>query len=117
MKQLAYIKNELLGKRGRTIAIREHASDAETDTSMTKRFIYLVKRVDICPEKAPAPEIRLLKKIDTGHQREDFLFKVKGVIYVKKHRFIYELQYCHSLSIKMLWKTHVLSSDNPVTLA
>jgi len=117
MKQVAYIKNELLGKKGRTIAIRENVSDAETDTSLIKRFIYLIKRVDSCPEKAPAPEIRILKKIDTERQREGFLFKVKGVVFVKKHRFIYELKYCHSLNIKMLWKTHVLSSDNPVTLA
>ncbi|MBF0331968.1 MAG: hypothetical protein HQL17_08560 [Candidatus Omnitrophica bacterium] len=116
MKQVTYFKNELTGKRGRTISIREHSSDVETDTSLTKRFIYLVKCVDTCPEKASAPEIRILKRIDTEQQRERFLFKVKGVVYIKKNRFIYELRYCHSLNIKMFWKTHVLSSDNPVTL-
>ena len=117
MKHVSYAKHELSDKRGRTVAVREVTSDAETDTSLTKRFVYLVRRVDICPEKAPTPQIRLVKHIDTEHQKERFLLKVKGVVYMKKARFIYELRYCHSLNIRMLWKTHVLSSDNPVTSA
>ncbi|MFH0753642.1 MAG: hypothetical protein V2A70_03650 [Candidatus Omnitrophota bacterium] len=114
MKQVSYAKHELSDQRGRTIAVREADSDAETDTSLTKRFVYLVKRVDICPEQAPTPQIKVLKKVDTEHQKERFLLKVKGIVYIKKARFIYELRYCHSLDIRMLWKTHVLSSDNPV---
>ena len=117
MRQVEYIKNELSRHRGRFVSVRERINDEETDTSVVKNFVYLVTRVGACPDKLPAPEIRLMKKIDTQANREGFVFKVKGVIYIKKEDSVFQIKYSHGLNIKIFWKTHVLSSDNPAAIA
>jgi hypothetical protein len=114
MKQVAYRKNDLAHNRGRAISIRENVADKESDTRIVKNFVYLVTRVDSVPAQTPSPEIRILKKIDTERHREGFVFKVKGVIYIKKNRFIFQIRYGHSLNIQILWKTHVLAPGKPV---
>lgn len=114
MKSVAYKKHDLSRDRGRCISVRENAGDKDSDTLIVKNFVYLVTRVDVVPEQLPEPEIRILKKIDTEHHSEGFLFKVKGVIYIKKNRFIYQIRYGHTLNVRILWKTHVLAPDKPV---
>lgn len=114
MKRLSYKKNNLSRSRGRTISIREHTTDKESDTLVVKNFVYLVTRVDAVPQELPQPEIRILKKVDTESRREGFVFRVKGVIYIKKNRFIFQIRYAHGLNIRILWKTHVLAPDKPV---
>ena len=114
MKRVSYKKNDLSRNRGRSISIRENIADKESDTRVVKNFVYLVTRVDAVPEVLPEPQIRILKKIDTERQTEGFVFKVKGVIYIKKNRFIFQIRYGHSLNIQILWKTHVLAPDKPV---
>ncbi len=114
MKRVCYKKSDLSRNRGRAVSIRENIMDKESDTRVVKNFVYLVTRADAVPEDLPQPEIRILKKIDTERHREGFMFRVKGVIYVKKNRFIFQIRYAHSLNIQILWKTHVLASDNPV---
>ncbi len=117
MKQVAYIKQELSRNRGRLISVRENMSDSDSETMTRKNFVYLVTRVDAVPEQVPVPQIKIVKKVETGQRFEAFLFKVKGVIYIKKNRFIFQVRYCHTLGIKVFWRTHVLSSDKPAALA
>ena len=114
MKHVAYKKNDLAHNRGRAISVRENIADKESDTRVVKNFIYLVRRVDAVPEQMPSPQIRILKKIDTERRSEGFVFKVKGVIYIKKNRFIFQIRYAHSLNVQIVWKTHVLAPDKPV---
>jgi len=114
MKSVTYQKSDLSRNRGRAISIRENVADKDSHTRVVKNFVYLVTRVDAVPEQIPQPEIRVLKKIDTERRREGFVFKVKGVIYIKKNRFIFQIAYGHSLNVQILWKTHVLAPDKPV---
>lgn len=114
MREVAYKKNDLSDSRGRVISIRENVADKDSVTRVVKNFIYLVTRADCVPEEIPQPEIRILKKIDTERHREGFVFKVKGVIYIKKNRFIFQIRYAHSLNVQILWKTHVLVPGKPV---
>jgi len=114
MKYVAYKKNDLSRNRGRAISIRENIADKDSDTRVVKNFVYLVTRADAVPSDLPSPQIRILKKIDTECHTEGFVFRVKGVIYIKKNRFIFQIRYSHSLNIQILWKTHVLAPDKPV---
>jgi hypothetical protein len=114
MKTVTYKKNDLSRNRGRAISICENVADKDSDTRVVKSFVYLVTRADAVPEVLPQPQIRVLKKIDTERQREGFMFKVKGVIYIKKNRFIFQIAYAHSLNVQIVWKTHVLAPDKPV---
>ena len=113
MKRVAYKKNDLSRNRGRAISIRENIADKDSETRVVKNFVYLVTRADAVPDKIPQPQIRILKKIDTERRTEGFVFKVKGVIYIKKNRFIFQICYSHSLNVQILWKTHVLAPGKP----
>lgn len=117
MKNVVYVKKELTGRTGRFVSIRELQRDKECETRIMKNFVYLVHRADILPDELPKPRINITKRIDTESQTEGFRFKVKGTVYMKQNRFIYRVDYCHSLFIRMVWKTHVLSSKGPVALA
>ncbi|MBF0123359.1 MAG: hypothetical protein HQL21_08165 [Candidatus Omnitrophica bacterium] len=117
MKDVVYLKKELGHRAGRYVSIREFQSDKECESRITKNFVYLVHNADTIPQNLPKPRIDITKRIDTESQTEGFRFKVKGVVYMKQNRFIYRVDYCHSLFIRMVWKTHVLSSKGPVALA
>ncbi|NTV29183.1 MAG: hypothetical protein HGA80_03775 [Candidatus Omnitrophica bacterium] len=115
MKNVIYVKRDLV-ERGRVISIREQHADKDSSTRVMKNFVYLISREDAIPEEMDTPEVRVVKKITAEDKSEVFVFKVKGHIYVKEKRFIYKVQYCHSLCVHMIWKTHVLSTK-PVALA
>ena len=117
MRQVAYKKHDLALNRGRVISVRENIAENDSDTSVVKNFVYLVTAADAVPKEIPQPEIRIIKRIDNQRHSERFIFRVKGVVFIKKNRFVYQIRYAHSLNIQILWKTHVLSMDNPVALA
>lgn len=116
MKNVMYRKKDLVSRVGRAISLREAASDKESDTLVNKTFVYLVSRVDQIPQDIPAPQVFITKKIESEARREVFLFRVKGVVYMREHRFIYRVEYSHGLTVHLQWKTHVLSSK-PAALA
>jgi hypothetical protein len=116
MKTVTYRKRDLARFKGRFVAIREVHPDADCDTNIAKNFIYLLSRVDQLPDKPPTPTINVIKRIDTAANTETFRLKVKGEIFISRGRFIYRVEYCHSLKVRLLWKIHVLSSK-PAALA
>jgi hypothetical protein len=115
MKNITYKKREFID-RGRAVSIRENSSDKECATRVMKNFVYLVSMADSIPEDIGAPQIRIIKKVVNEPKIETFLFRIKGEIFVKEKRFIYRVQYCHSLYVHLFWKNHVLSSK-PAALA
>ena len=117
MKDVVYLKKELTNRVGRYVSIRELQHDKECESRITKNFVYLVKSADAIPQDLPKPRVDMTKRIDTELQTEGFRFKVKGTVYMKHNRFIYRVDYCHSLFIRMMWKTHILSAKGPVALA
>ncbi len=116
MKNVIYTKKELGSHRGRVLSVREKAVEKDCDTAIRKGFVYLVSSVDAVPAEIPAPDIRVIKSIDQVVGIEKFMFSVKGTVYFKKNRVPFRVDYMHSLRIKAVWKTHVLSSD-PAALA
>ena len=115
MKNIIYKKRDFIHP-GRVVSIREQSADKECTSRVMKNFVYLISPADMIPENIGAPEIRIVKKMQTAPRIETFLFRIKGEIYVKEKRFIYRVQYCHSLNVHMFWKSHVLSSK-PAALA
>jgi len=115
MKNVMYIKRELVD-RGRVVSVREQHDEKDSVTRVMKNFVYLVSFADAIPKDLDTPEIHVTKKISAEDKTETFVFKVKGAIYVKENRFIYCVQYCHSLCVHLYWKTHVLSTK-PAALA
>ncbi len=110
MKHITYSKKQLIANRGRVVTIRETVEDPDCDTHIRKSFVYLVSCVGAIPKRLPSPDIRLFKNVDGSSQSEIFSLRVKGVVYYKQGRDIVKVDYLHTLKVKMLWKTHVLSS-------
>ncbi|MBF0618613.1 MAG: hypothetical protein HQL19_00415 [Candidatus Omnitrophica bacterium] len=117
MKNVTYKKRSLPENRGRVVSVREALSDQECDSRSMKNYVYILSRADAVPKDIPVPEIHVTKRIMNEGQDEAFFLKVKGIIYTTKGRFIYKVDYCHSLTVQMHWKTHVLSSKDPAALA
>lgn len=108
MKNVSYNKRDIAG-RGRVISIREIYQDGECRTRVMKNFLYLASRADRVPDQSPAPVIRICKRIDTIARTESFIFKIRGKMYIKEKRFIYCIDYCHSLMVRLYWKDKVLT--------
>ncbi|MEI8012550.1 MAG: hypothetical protein WCI27_08775, partial [Candidatus Omnitrophota bacterium] len=104
MKDVMYRKRDLARNRGRVVSVIENVTQHDNNTRVVKNFIYMVTRVDAVPKNPPSPKIRMMKGVDTLSRQERFVFKVKGVVYIKEKRFIFELKYCHSLNVDMQWK-------------
>lgn len=117
MKNVVYMKRDLSANKGRAVSIREILNDKDCDSRIIKNYVYLVRRVDSVPEEIPKAQINVVKNIDTDAQEEMFRLRVKGMVFIKQNRFVYRIDYCHSLLIRMVWKTHVLSSQDPAALA
>lgn len=115
MKHVTYNKRDIAGK-GRIVSIRELQEDKESVTRVVKNFVYFISRADSFPDKEAAPQIRLTKKIATGTHSEVFIFKVKGIMHVKERRLVFAVQYCHSLMVKLFWKSPAVASK-PAALA
>ncbi len=115
MKNITYKKRELID-RGRVVSIRENSADKECNTRVMKNFVYLISMADQVPDEVEAPQIRIVKRLQFEPKIETFLFRIKGEIFIREKRFIYRVQYCHSLYVRMFWKNHVLSSK-PAALA
>lgn len=112
MKHIRYFKREMAKRRGRIVSVRENHEDQQCISRTMKNYVYLVTRVDALPSEAPDPEISVIKNIDTRFQKEFFYFRVKGVVFMRRKRFIYRVEYIHSLTVKMITKTHVLSESD-----
>jgi hypothetical protein len=112
MKNLIYSKKDLVQRCGRAVSVREVAADRECDTQTRKSFVYLVHRVDAVPQQVPAPNVRVIKAVDTRELKEFFFLRIKGTVYFKQGRFIHRVDYLHSLQVRMLWKDPVLSTDS-----
>ncbi|MBF0569378.1 MAG: hypothetical protein HQL18_01195 [Candidatus Omnitrophica bacterium] len=117
MKNVTYLKRDLTGNKGRAVSVRESLASKECDSRVVKNYIYLVNSMDMIPDETPSAQIYVTKRINTETQQENFRFKVKGAIYIKKNRFIYRVDYAHSLLIRIIHKTHVLSTQGPAALA
>jgi hypothetical protein len=115
MKHVTYSKRDIAGK-GRVVSIRESQEDKESVTRVVKNFVYFINRADCFPEQEAAPQIRLTKKIATDEHSEVFIFKVKGIMHVKERRLVFAVQYCHSLVVKLFWKSPAVASK-PAALA
>lgn len=114
MKDVVYRKRDLFKNRGRIVSVIENVAQHDSSTRVVKNFVYMVSRVDAVPKTLPTPKIRMLKGVDTQAREERFVFKVKGSVYIKEKRFIFELRYCHSLNVLMQWKTALVPAEKSV---
>ncbi len=116
MRDILYKKKESLKHRRKMVSIIEHAEDDQCRTSVHKSFVYLVNRADCIEKGIEKPEIFIRKVFDTKLQEERFSFRVKGCFYMTRDRFIYRVDFCHTLRIDIVWKNKVFSPKKSVTL-
>jgi hypothetical protein len=116
MRDILHKTKEVLQGRGKTVIIREHAEDKECVSDVRKTFIYIAQEVDI-QEDTPTPQVHIAKSYDSLTRDEKFCFHVKGIFYVNRNRRLVKVGYCHTLRIRLHWKSKVSSPKKSVTMA
>lgn len=116
MKDILYKKRESLKHRRKMISIIEHTEDEKCRSAVHKSFVYIVTRADSVENTVAKPEIYIRKAFDTKLQEEKFSFRVKGCFYMARDRFIFKVDFCHTLRIDIVWKHKVFSPKKSVTL-
>ncbi len=116
MKDILHKTKEILKGRGKTILLREHMEDKECVSDVRKTFIYLAQEADIQGEPG-TPQVHVQKFFDSVTQDENFSFRVKGFFYVNRNRRLVKVDYCHTLKIRLHWKSRVSSPKKSVTMA
>lgn len=116
MKDILYKKKESLRNRRKMISIIEHSEDEQCRTAVHKSFVYIVTRADCLENNVERPEIFIRKAFDNKLLEEKFSFRVKGCFYMTKDRFIFKVEFCHTLRIDIVWKDKVFSPKKSVTL-
>ena len=101
----------------KAICLCERAEDTECITYVKKNFIYVLtpKNQDIQTD-LPEPDIVIKKAYNSKTKEEKFYFRVKGFFYITKELSVLKVHFCHSLQIKICWKSKIFS-PKPVSLS
>ncbi len=110
MKTIEYKKRHSLKHHRKIISINENNEDKDCKTHVHKSFVYVVREVGLSSEVIPEPNIFIRKRFDSKTQREDFSFKVKGALLLKRARNTFKVDFCHALRIQIAWKNKILNS-------
>ncbi len=116
MRDILYKKKESLRHRRKMISIIEHSEDEQCRSAVHKSFVYIVTRADTIEKGIEKPEIFVRKNFNTKLQEERFAFRVKGCFYMSKDRFIFRVDFCHTLRVDIVWKNKAFSPKKSVTL-
>ncbi len=116
MREILYKKKHSLKSRRKMITLTERNEDNECKTYVRKHFVYIVSRVELTNENLERPDVIIKKSYNTKTKTEDFSFRVKGNFYMTQERRIFQVSFCHSLRINIIWKLPDLSPKKSVTL-
>ncbi len=109
MKEVLYRNATSLPKGRKAIFISEKCEDKECRTYVRKSFVYLVSpEMRVC-QPANAPDIHIRKAYNSKTKEEKFTFRIKGYFYITKDFSVLKVRFCHSLKIKILWKSKLFS--------
>lgn len=115
MRDILHKVKEMVGGRGKTIVMAEHAEDKQCITDVRKKFIYVAKEVDVDAGTA-TPQVHVEKSYDSKTREENFCMRVRGFFHVYRNRRLVKVGYCHILKIRLHWKAK-FSPKKPVTMA
>ena len=116
MRNLLHKTREVLKGQGRIVLIAEHKEDRECRSDVRKEFVYVAREAAM-EEALPAPQVHIEKSYDSENRDEFFSLRVKGAMYVHRHRRLMKIGYSHRLRIRLHWKDCVASPKKSVTMA
>ncbi len=116
MRDILHKVREVVQGRGKIILITEQVEDKDCVSHVRKEFVYVAKEVD--SEQGPcAPQVHIEKSFDSKARNEDFAFRVRGFFHVYRNRRLVKVGYCHTLRIRLHWKSKLASPKKSVTMA
>ena len=116
MRNLLHKTREVLKGQGRIVLITEHKEDHECRSDVRKEFVYVAREAAM-EEALPVPVVHIEKSYDSENHDEFFSLRVKGAMYVQRHRRLMKIGYSHRLRIRLHWKDHAASPKKSVTMA
>jgi hypothetical protein len=93
----------------KSMSIIQRTDEKDNSTCIRKSFYYNVSKTDISTQIAQAPQIYIVKTIDTKKKIEGFNFQVQGSFYMTVDRSILKVEFHHVLNIRIKWKTNNFS--------
>lgn len=103
MKTMVFKRNQNLQRGTKFLHITSRYKETDCVTIVKKGFLYKVKRAKSLEPKIESPEVYIRKYFDTKHQVEKFSFRVKGTFYMTHERVLMQVDFHHSLNIKIHW--------------
>ncbi len=116
MRQILYKKKHSVRHRSKMISISEQNEDSECRTRVRKSFVYIVTRVDEIAKSIADPEIFIKKSFDSKLLSERFSFRVRGAFFMTQDRYLFKVEFCHTLKINIIWFNKSFSPKKSVTL-
>ncbi len=104
MKTMVFRRNKDVNRGTKFLQICSRYQDKECSTIVRKGFLYKVKRAPNLEPKIESPQVYIRKYIDTRAGIEKFSFRVKGTFYMTHERVLMQVDFHHSLHIKIIWK-------------
>jgi hypothetical protein len=94
----------------KALTLSQKSEDKECVSFVRKHFTYNVSKTekDIKTD-IEAPEIFIKKAFDTKRGIERFNFEVIGAFFMAHGRFLFKVDFHHTLRIQIHWKTKVFS--------
>ena len=116
MKNILYKKKQSAHSRRKIVSICECSEDKECKTYVRKNFLYIVTKEEEAEDDLSVPQVFIKKAIDTKNREEKFSFRVKGCFYTSRDRINFKVRFCHSLKIRITWKTKAFSPKSATQL-
>ena len=116
MKTINYKRRKDLNRGTKYMHISSRTENQECVTSVRKGFLYKAKISSKVDPVQTAPEVFIRKSLDTERNIEKFSFHVKGTFYMSHDRMLIQVDFHHSLNIKIVWKKKVFSPEKSEVL-
>ena len=88
-------------KKRRVIATSEVSEAYGVRSIIQRHFICIAREQDVSQPPQAEPYMYILRARDTLHQKEKFLCKIKGNLYVASHGKLFLVRFMHSLKINL----------------
>lgn len=116
MKTINFKRRQDVKRGTKYLHISSKTENSECITLVRKGFLYKAKISHELDPQPSSPEVHIRKSHDTKQNIEKFSFHVKGTFYVSHARRLIQVDFHHSLNIKIVWKKKAFSPEKSEVL-
>ncbi|HNV23606.1 MAG TPA: hypothetical protein PLH56_03790 [Candidatus Omnitrophota bacterium] len=116
MKRVIFKNKKDYEKGTKELSLCQKIEDQDSITHITKRFFYHVTEIKSMVETSEAPQIYIVKNVDSKKKLEQVDLKCVGSFYMTHQRTFLKVNFQHTLNIQIYWKTDIFSPKKSAIL-